>query len=104
MLRLPVKFGENLLQDIPRLIFHNNHCIMPDVVESNYIHARAPNQIWPNLLYLYHRDKERGTVRWGGGRGRAGVLIHSLQMSQKGLQTYDDVFRPEEATKVRRLR
>lgn len=55
------KFGEKLFQDIPLLIFHDSYTIISDMAQTNfsYIYQNAPNKIWPNLLYLYHRNKER---------------------------------------------
>ena len=53
------KFGEKFFYDIPLLIFYNSYTIVSDITQSNYIHQSAPNEIWLNLLYLYHRNKER---------------------------------------------
>lgn len=56
------KFREKFFQNIPLLIFHDSYTIMLDMAQSNYVHQSVPDQIWPNLLYLYHRNKERGPL------------------------------------------
>ena len=53
------KFGEKFLQNILLLIYQNSYTSISDLAQRNYIHQNAPSEIWPNLLYLYHRNKER---------------------------------------------
>ena len=53
------KFGEKFLQSILLLIYQNSYTSISDLAQRNYIHQSAPSEIWPNLLYLYHRNKER---------------------------------------------
>ncbi|QKX62406.1 uncharacterized protein TRUGW13939_09565 [Talaromyces rugulosus] len=33
--------------------------VMSDMAQENYIHQSAPGEIWPNLLFLYHKHQER---------------------------------------------
>lgn len=45
------------------LIYQNSYTIISDLAQKSYIHRGAPDEIWPNLLYLYHMNKERKPLR-----------------------------------------
>ena len=52
------KSGKTFFQDI-LLLINNSYTVVSDMAQSQYIHQSAPNEIWPKLLYLYHRNNER---------------------------------------------
>lgn len=57
------KFGEEFFENVSLLIHQNRYTIVSDLAQRDYILQGAPNEIWPNLLYLYHTNKERKPLR-----------------------------------------
>jgi hypothetical protein len=49
--RMTFEFGSNLIHP-------SRYNIMSDMAQKKYIDQSAPGAIWPNLLYLYHMQKE----------------------------------------------
>lgn len=46
---------------------------MYDMAHKEHIDQDAPSAIWPNLLLMYHKNKEPKSLHMVGGAGTSGV-------------------------------